>query len=98
MLFVRLCRIIETAFCLLGHPFCPRPLRVAIRKPVISVVSVPVRGGSELEGTVEILTLAALVHRRLPVSVSLPLSTGLFNQDAQRPWRDVKKKGKFVWV
>ena len=32
----------------------------------ISVVSVPVRGGSELEVTVEILTLVALVHRRLP--------------------------------
>ena len=73
MLFVRLCRIIETAFCLLGHQCCPRPLRVA-------------------KGTVEILTLVALVHRRLPVSVSLPLSAGLFNQDAQRPWRDVKKQ------
>jgi hypothetical protein len=56
------------------------------------VVSVPVRGGSELEFTLEILTLVALVHRRLPVSVSLPLSAGLFNQDAQRPWRDVKKQ------
>jgi hypothetical protein len=66
MLFVRPCRIIETAFCLLGHQCCPRPLCVAIRKPVISVVSVPVRGGSELEVTVEILTLVALVHRRLP--------------------------------
>jgi hypothetical protein len=65
---------------------------MAIRKPVISVVSVRVRGGSELEGTVEILTLVALVHRRSPVSVSLPLSAGLFSQDAQRPWRDVKKQ------
>ena len=92
MRFVRLCSVIETAFCLLGHQCRPRPLRVAIRKPVISVVSVPVRDGSELEVTVEILTLVALVHRRLPsVSVSLPLSAGLFKQDAQRPWRDVKK-------
>jgi hypothetical protein len=44
------------------------------------VVSVPVRGGSELEVTVEILTLVALVHLRLPVSVSLPLSAGFLTK------------------
>jgi hypothetical protein len=78
MRFVRLCSVIETAFCLLGHQCRPRPLRVAIRKPVISVVSVPVRGGSELEVTVEILTLVALVHRRLPAQREPAAERGLF--------------------
>ena len=66
MFFMRLFRRIEPAFRLLGHERCPRPLHMAIRKPVISVVSVPVHSGSKLEVTVEILTLVAVNHLRLP--------------------------------
>jgi len=66
MFFMRLFCTIEPAFRLLGHERCPRPLHMAIRKPVISVVSVPVHSGSKLEVTVEILTLVAVNHLRLP--------------------------------
>jgi hypothetical protein len=76
MFVVRLFRSIEPAFRLLGHLRCPRPLHMAIRKPVISVVSVPVRSGSKLEVTIEMLTLVALVHLHLPGQREPAASTG----------------------